>query len=89
MSSKVKRATLAQEALRRLRNVRPDKLVERKGELLTEMAEGMKRSGYPEDYRKEVLEASIVGYKKQVTASEAGEKPLYRPREWRRQERQA
>ena len=87
LSSKVKRATLAQEALRRLRNVRPDKLVERKGELLTEMAEGMKRSGYPEDYRKEVLEASIVGYKKQVTASEAGEKPLYRPRWWRKQER--
>ena len=60
--------------------MRPDKVAERKGKLLSDMAEGMLRSGYPEEYRKEILEASIVGYQKQVAASESGEKPLYRPR---------
>ena len=87
LSKKIKRASLAQEALRRLRNIRPDKVMERKGKLLTDMAEGMMRSGYPEEFRREVLESSIIGYRKQVAASESGEKPLYRPRDWNRQER--
>ena len=51
------------------------------------MAEAMMRSGYPEQYRREVLEDSIVGYQRQVTASEKGETPLYRGREWNKQER--
>ena len=47
-SFKIKRASLSQGALRRLRNIRPDKIVEKNGKLLTDMAEGMMRSGYPE-----------------------------------------
>ena len=87
LPNRIKKASLSQEGLRRLRNTRPDKVEERKGKLLADMAEGMMKSGYPEQYRQEVLEASVIGYQRQVAASEAGEKPLYRPREWRRQER--
>ena len=87
LSNRIKKASLAQEGLRRMRNTRPDKVEERKGKLLTDMAEGMMKSGYPEQYRREVLEASIIGYQRQVAASEAGVKPLYRPRGWRRRER--
>ena len=49
------------------------------------MAKAMMRSGYPEQYRREVLEDSIVGYQRQVAASEKGETPLYRGREWNKQ----
>ena len=54
---------------------------------MTDMAEAMMRSGFPQQYRREVLEDSIVGYQRQVTASEKGETPLYRGREWNKQER--
>ena len=30
----------------------------------------------------------MVGYERQVEASDRGEKPLYRPREWKQEERQ-
>ena len=87
LSNKIKKATLSQEGLRRLRNTRPDMVQQRKGRLLTDMAEGMLKSGYPEEYRRDVLESSIIAYKKQVAASDAGKTPLYRPREWKREER--
>ena len=46
LSNKIKKASLTQEGLRRLRNTRPDKINERKGRLLTDMAEAMLKSGY-------------------------------------------
>lgn len=87
VSAKVKRTMLAQEGLRRLRNTKPTMVKEEKKELMEDMAEMMARSGYPEDFRKEVLKASLKGYNKQVDTDEKGEKPLYRPREWKEQER--
>ena len=87
VASKVKGTMLIQEGIRRLRNTRP-RLVERyRKELLEDMAEMMLRSGYPEQYRAGVLQAVITGYERQVEASERGEKPLYRPREWMEEER--
>ena len=86
-SAKEKRACLAQESLRRLRNTRP-RLVERhKVELLEDMGEMMLRSGYPEEFRAGVLESALVGYQRQVEASQRGQTPLYRPRAWKEQER--
>ena len=41
LSNRIKKASLSQEGLRRLRNTRPDKVEERKGKLLADMAEGM------------------------------------------------
>ena len=47
----------------------------------------MMKSGYPEKYREGVLQAALVGYQRQVEASDRGQNPLYRPREWREEER--
>ena len=88
LSNKIKKASLTAEGLRRLRNTRPDKINERRGRLLTDMAEAMLKSGYNEEYRKDVLESCIIGYQKQVAASEAGKVPLYRGREWKERERE-
>ena len=55
--------------------------------LMEDMAEGMMLSGYPEYFRESVLVSSLTGYRNQVAASHKGEKPLYREREWKKQER--
>jgi hypothetical protein len=62
-------------------------VAERKAGLLEDLAETMLVSGYPEEYRAGVLKAAITGYQRQVEADSSGEKPLYRPREWREAER--
>ena len=82
MPGKVKRLTLVQEGIRVLRNTRPSLHPEMKVGLLEDLAQRMRRSGYPEDYRRSVLEAAVGGYEGQVAAAERGEKPLYRPRGW-------
>ena len=38
-------------------------------------------------YREGVLKAGVLGYEKQLAASKRGEKPLYRPRDWKKEER--
>jgi hypothetical protein len=85
--AKVKRVALVQEGLRRLRNTRPALVEECKVEQMEDLAEMMLHSGYPEDYRAGVLQAALVGYQRQVEADAKGDKPLYRPREWRQEER--
>ena len=85
--SKVKRATLAQEGLRRLRNTRPDLVVEDRVRLMEDLAEGMMLSGYPAPYRESIIRSALTGYRRQVEASERGETPLYRPRVWKEGER--
>ena len=76
--SKVKRATLAQEGLRRLRNTRPDLVVEDRVRLMEDLAEGMMLSGYPAPYRESIIRSALTGYRKQVEASRQGGRPLYR-----------
>ena len=44
-------------------------------------------SGYPEDFRRGVIESAVACYEGQVAASARGEVPLYRPRDWQAQER--
>ena len=39
-------------------------------------------SGYPEEFRRGVIESAVKCYEDQVAASRRGEKPLYRPRRW-------
>ena len=47
-----------------------------------QLAEKMMISGYPEDFRRGVIESAVACYEKQEAASVAGEVPLYRPRQW-------
>ena len=87
MPGKIKRTSLAQEGLRRLRNTRPSLVNIEKVKLMEDMAEMMLRSGYPEEYRREIIQSSLAGYQRQVEASERGDRPLYRSREWREADR--
>ena len=88
MSARVKMNCLTQEVIRRLRNTRESlDWNEFKAPILTKFCKKMARSGYPESYRAEVIKSGVVGYERQLEASRSGEKPLFRPRDWKQEER--
>ena len=43
----------------------------------------LKNLGNSEKFRAEILRSGIAGYNKILAADKAGERPLYRPKEWR------
>ena len=88
MSTRVKMNTLTQEVIRRLRNTRASlDWDEFKAPILTEFCKKMARSGYPEEYRSVVIKSGVLGFERQLEASRRGERPLFRPREWQKEER--
>ena len=88
MSTRVKMNTLTQEVIRRLRNTRASlDWNEFKVPILTEFCKKMARSGYPQEYRSVVIKSGVIGFERQLAASQRGERPLFRPREWQKEER--
>ena len=81
--ARMKRVTLVQEGIRILRNTRRSLGWEVMMEEMTDFAARLRDSGYDEAYRGEVIRDAVVGYERQVAASDRGEKPLYRPSEKR------
>ena len=47
----------------------------------------MKTAGYPEKYRKEILQHGLGIYEKMRRDDESGTRPIYRPRDWQAGER--
>ena len=87
MPKKVKRMSLIQEGLRRLRNTCPELVQTLKKELMEGLAEKMMVSGYPEEFRAGVIRDAVIGYERLLAACGRGERPLYRPRSWQQQDR--
>ena len=78
MPSRIKRASFTQEAITLLRNCSPDTPWERKVEFLNDFCLRMKMSGYPEQYRKNIIESALAAWDKIVLEDQFGLKPLYR-----------
>ena len=87
MPAATKRITLVQMGVTMLRNTRQELHGELRVPLMEQLAETMMVSGYPEDFRRGVIESAVACYEGQVAASTRGEVPLYRPRDWQAQER--
>ena len=87
MPFQVKRASLSQEVLRRLRNTRRDLPWSEKAEILSEFSHKLMCSGWTERHRYDFIMAGLTGYRRQLENSDAGITPLYRPREWDRETR--
>ena len=85
--AKEKRTILTQECMRRLRNTKIELGPERRNEHLNEFMLKMKNSGYPVKYRKEILNSAIKGFNKMVEDDRNGIKPLFRDRNWNKEER--
>ena len=82
-----KRTTLTQEMIRRLRNTRKEINCTRKQEIISEYMQMLKNSGYSARFRKEILLSGINGYNKILEADRSKQKPLYRPKDWKRSSR--
>ena len=80
MPSATKRITLVQRGVTMLRNTRRELHHQLFIPIMEQLARTMMVSGYPEDYRRGVIESAVACYQHQVAASDSGEVPLYRPR---------
>ena len=87
MPARIKRNSLIQEGVRRLRNTSRSLAWEVKADILSEFSNKLRVSGYKERYRLEVIQAKLGVYDKQCSLSDKGVRPLHRPREYQQQER--
>ena len=78
---------MTQEGIRRLLRCRPCLPASRKSEILSKYMMMLRRSGYGEQFRLEILKSVKHGYGKIVEEDRAGVKPMYRGKQWRLEER--
>ena len=80
LPQKVKRSTLTNEALRRLLCCSPNLEEQKKVEVMEEYARMLRRSGYTERFRHEVISDAVQGYKTMQRRELEGGRPVDRPR---------
>ena len=88
LSFSKKRTILTQEGLRRLRNTKKELGPEVQTKYLNLFMLSLKNSGYNQKFRKEILDSVLKAYQKMVEDDSNGVKPMYRNREWNKEERQ-
>ena len=87
MSDRTKRSALTQEAIQILRNCSRSLPWASRAAHLSDFSLRMKISGYSEKYRETVIQSALSAWEKQLEMDRSGERPLYRPREWKKEER--
>ena len=83
----VKRSSLIQEVIRRLKNTRRSIDWEVKADILSEFSNSMRISGYSEVFRLEIIKSGIEAFENMCREADGGGTPLFRPREYKREER--
>ena len=87
LPDKIKRSTLTNEAMRRLHCCSPNLAKEIRNEVMEDFAKMLRRSGYSERFRHEVISDAMRGYEKRVEEERRGGRPLDRPRQYEEVER--
>ena len=82
LPERVKRNSLVQQAMTRLRNTRRTLPWDTVADILTEFSLRLKWSGYNATYRAEVIVSAVTGHERLLAQVDRGERPLHRPREW-------
>ena len=72
----VKRSSLIQEVVRRLRNTKRSLPWKMKTEILSEFVNSMKLSGYSKEYRLDIIQSGIRVFEKICERNDSGETPL-------------
>ena len=83
----MKRSTMTNEALRRLLSCSTNLEEHKKVEVMEEYARLLRRSGYSERFRHEVISDAIRGHQKLLEDVVEGKRPLNRPRGFQEDER--
>ena len=87
LSDKQKRSTMSSEAMRRLMCCSPNLDNRERDKVMEDFALLMKRSGYKERFRYEVISDALRGYAKRVKEDEEGRRPLNRPKRYQEDQR--
>ena len=87
INASTKRTILTQECLWRLRNTKLELGNEVRNEHLNTFMIKMKNSGYNKKYRIQILDSALKAFDKMVEEDKKGNKPLYRNRNWNRENR--
>ena len=88
LSMSKKRTILTQEGLRRLRNTKIELGTEVQKKHLNKYMLKLKNSGYRKKFRTEVLDSIMKGFEKIKENDKMGIRPIYRSRDWNKEERQ-
>ena len=82
LPDKVKRSTMTNEALRRLLCCSPELEEHKRIEVMEEYAKMLRRSGYSEKFRFEVISDAVQGFQKMVKRENEGGQPVNRPKDF-------
>ena len=80
MSSQTKWSSLSQEVIRRMKNTNGRVSHVIRENILTDYMRKLQKSGYPETFRRQILESGLSGYIKMVKGEELGLGPVNRRR---------
>ena len=86
-SRKMKMSVLVEEGLRRLRNTSRGLEWERSRIAMEKWSRKLRRSGYPETVRHEVIKTALDRWDRMCKEEDEGVRPVHRPREWKESER--
>ena len=87
INAKSKRTILTQECLRHIRNTKIELGDAVRNDHLNRFMIKMKNSGYSKNYRIQILNSALNAFEKMVEEDKNGTKPLYRNREWNKENR--
>ena len=87
LSWDVKRTVLTQEVLRIMLNCSKELEWDKVATFLNDMMIRMQFSGYTSKFRHQVLNSVFKAYDKMIAQDASGDRPLYRPKDWNREER--
>ena len=82
LPQRIKRSTLSNEALRRLLCCSPNLEEQKKTEVMEEYARMLRRSGYSERFRHEIISDAVQGFKNMQKREEEGGQPVDRLRSY-------
>ena len=83
-----KRTIMTQEILRIMLNCSQNLPWQRVAQFISHFMARMQYSGYNQKFRSEVVQSAIKAMKNLIEKEKKGERPIHRPKEWRRRERE-
>ena len=87
LPTNVKKASLTEGVIRRLRYTDRSLPWSEVAEILSIYSNELRLSGYDQNFRAEIIQAGLKGFRRQCRESDSGGCPLFRPRHYDRQKR--
>ena len=86
-NNRMKMSVLVEEGVRRMRNCSRNLEPEVVNGVMGKWAEKLRRSGYPQTTRHQVIKTAVQKFENMCKVEDGGGRPVHRPRTWQRRER--